>query len=604
MLSLLVVTFGLTLSAQSISSPDSNPERAADFKYSNLYQKDPKKGAITAYVSGEKEYSQEELDRLMQYDAVLISIDSFMSQSKDKIKTSITPFRLLNAREKTRIGITFDLHAPKNIQKVEGLNATAATAIDIAKDYSFIDELNIVLNIESIEASPDQYQQFFSKLREDLKKASSHGESSSHAEISLTLAMPKNDPEARALQRLIIQDDTSEEPMTKVYLNPRQFDQPQSTRLHHASLSTSQDLHWSTSESIQSLYDLGFKGQQLQLGFSRHAYLHPPLLDDDEPSNPGAAANKQNIDHEVTRDLYTKILDVKQIEGLRANEKSDYKLITDTEFDVDYLHYTKKDHYLAIETPRTVFQKAQYAKNRELGGLFVQDIDYDNQLLLNAAREGLGYNTKRYFFAMKHVINGCGYSDEPKLCNSLHIGPHSVAITEPKTAEQFLDDLATLPQVIHFDNVMTAKYLYAGFKGGIPTTGEEMGITVALKAFYNTEFTTEQYHKIRELYKYAEYYSEDRKLRNYVASHNTEELSASTFKGLYDIATYNRAVSDVVKESDKPSKPSKGKKNTLENSQFRLLKTKLNNPDDAERQKFLKSKEGKKFQKRFDELNN
>ena len=156
LLSLLVVIFGLTMSAQSIPSPQLTPERAADFKYTNHYYKDSELSAITAYVSGEKQYPQHELDRLMQYDTILISIDSLMSKSKRKIKTSISQFRPLNARDNTRIGIRFNLHDPKKIQNVETLNATVAPAIKIARDYPFIDELNIGLSMESIETRPKQ----------------------------------------------------------------------------------------------------------------------------------------------------------------------------------------------------------------------------------------------------------------------------------------------------------------------------------------------------------------------------------------------------------------------------------------------------------------
>jgi len=599
LLSLLVVIFGLTMSAQSIPSPQLTPERAADFKYTNRYYKDSELSAITAYVSGEKQYPQHELDRLMQYDTILISIDSLMSKSKRKIKTSISQFRPLNARDNTRIGIRFNLHDPKKIQNVETLNATVAPALKIARDYPFIDELNIGLSIESIETSPNQYQQFFSNLGQALKQASSN------AEISLTLTMPKNEQEARALQHLVIQD-ISEQSITKIYLNPRlEFEQPRSKHLHHASLISSPDSHWSIAESVQHLiYESGFNPQQLHLGYSRQAYRESLLFENGKASLLNESANKQHVDHKVTSNLYTKILNVSQIEGLSTNKNNGFELITDHEFNVDYLYDSTKDDHIAIETPRSLFNKAQYVKRISLGGLFVEDIDNDNQLLFNAAREGLGYNTERYYFAMKHVINSCGYSDETVPCQRLNFDPNPINMTEIKTAEQFLEELTTYTQVIHFDDVLAVKHLYAGFKGGIPTTGEEMGVTVALKAFYNTEFTQEQYDKIRELYKYAEYHSKNHNLHNYAVPNNTEELRASMFKGLYDIAAYNRAVSEVVKSSYKFSKPSKDKKNTAESSQFHILKAKLNNPDEKERVKFMKSRQGRKFQKELDRLLN
>ncbi|MGV8004207.1 glycosyl hydrolase family 18 protein [Photorhabdus temperata subsp. temperata] len=70
--------------------------------------------------------------------------------------------------------------------------------------------------------------------------------------------------------------------------------------------------------------------------------------------------------------------------------KNDFTLYTDTVSDADFLYNENTGAFLSIETPRTVHRKAEFVKNKGLGGLFVWTIDADNGLLVNAAREGLG----------------------------------------------------------------------------------------------------------------------------------------------------------------------------------------------------------------------
>ena len=76
-----------------------------------------------------------------------------------------------------------------------------------------------------------------------------------------------------------------------------------------------------------------------------------------------------------------------------AQGKNGFVLMTDTAADADVLFSNAGDtvHYISLDTPRTVKAKAEYALNRDLGGMFSWSGDQDCGLLANAAREGAGY---------------------------------------------------------------------------------------------------------------------------------------------------------------------------------------------------------------------
>ncbi|MHA1066849.1 glycoside hydrolase family 18 protein [Enterobacter ludwigii] len=69
-----------------------------------------------------------------------------------------------------------------------------------------------------------------------------------------------------------------------------------------------------------------------------------------------------------------------------------FVLCTDTEADADFLYNPTTKLFMSIETPRTVRRKAEYVKDKRLGGLFIWTGDQDSGLLVNAAWEGLGFS--------------------------------------------------------------------------------------------------------------------------------------------------------------------------------------------------------------------
>lgn len=94
--------------------------------------------------------------------------------------------------------------------------------------------------------------------------------------------------------------------------------------------------------------------------------------------------------------------------GLKVNNSHPgYQLLTDKEANADYIYSEDGQFFMSFDTPRSVFAKARYVKNKGLGGIFNWMADYDTGYLVNSAREGLGY-TKQSGIDMAPIIYSCG----------------------------------------------------------------------------------------------------------------------------------------------------------------------------------------------------
>ncbi|MFD0275604.1 glycosyl hydrolase family 18 protein [Kitasatospora sp. NPDC127111] len=71
--------------------------------------------------------------------------------------------------------------------------------------------------------------------------------------------------------------------------------------------------------------------------------------------------------------------------------RNGFELYTDASADADFLHNPASGVHLSLDTPRSVRAKAEYARERDLGGLFAEHAAADPGVLTNAAREGLGH---------------------------------------------------------------------------------------------------------------------------------------------------------------------------------------------------------------------
>lgn len=87
--------------------------------------------------------------------------------------------------------------------------------------------------------------------------------------------------------------------------------------------------------------------------------------------------------------------------------------------DADFLYNPQSKLFMSLDTPRSVKAKGEYAAKHNLGGLFTWTIDQDNGVLLNAAREGLGYEVQTqvvdmapFYFSGMTAIDGVVPDDE------------------------------------------------------------------------------------------------------------------------------------------------------------------------------------------------
>ncbi|WP_261881529.1 glycosyl hydrolase family 18 protein [Vibrio coralliirubri] len=86
-----------------------------------------------------------------------------------------------------------------------------------------------------------------------------------------------------------------------------------------------------------------------------------------------------------------------------------FELYTDTDANADFLYNEQSKQFLSIETPRSVYAKAKFAKDNNLGGVFTWMADHDPGYHLNAARDALGYKATNTMLNMDKLINSCGF---------------------------------------------------------------------------------------------------------------------------------------------------------------------------------------------------
>lgn len=130
-------------------------------------------------------------------------------------------------------------------------------------------------------------------------------------------------------------------------------------------------------------------------------------------------------------DIQQEFLSINTTSGLKVNASKHpgYQLLTDKEANADYIYSENGKFFMSFDTPRSVYAKARYVKEKGLGGIFNWMADYDTGYMVNAAREGLGYEAKAGAsnIDMTNIIYSCGdnvtSTDECKSLTNLSDGP-------------------------------------------------------------------------------------------------------------------------------------------------------------------------------------
>ncbi|ELY5872114.1 glycosyl hydrolase family 18 protein [Cronobacter sakazakii] len=175
------------------------------------------------------------------------------------------------------------------------------------------------------------------------------------------------------------------------------------TLTHHTNLTPLTAGGWSIEAVVDYLIAEGFPSDRINIGYAgytrnaRNAVIESfsPLKGSYSPGNGTTTGSFESGSTEWYDTIYN-YLDLENQKG-----RNGFNVYTDKVANADYLYNPQSKLFMSLDTPRSVKAKGQYAASRNLGGLFTWTIDQDNGVLVNAAREGLGYEIQTQTIDMK-----------------------------------------------------------------------------------------------------------------------------------------------------------------------------------------------------------
>lgn len=444
-------------------------------QYSNTYTKNDALPPITAYLSNWTHYEQgyqPDIDELAKYDTILLSFfglcgtevgDPTVVGGVNALRNSCAKFGLqkfqlsttddyadleksfpgmswsdatwldpnpngllgvmkkLHEEKGTRVGISVFGWSLSNIAsdavKPENRQIFIDSLISFVQAYPFIGQLDIdweypgikgaERNVFDPENDARNYKEFIIELRQALNRINR-----SDMTIGIASGAPTDKIDAAKLDDLVKAGVNDIHLMTYDF-----FGQWDTTLNHHTNLYSSDDSKWSTDKAIQYMInDLGIPSKNIQIGYanySRNAIasgpVQPsPLKGDFTPTGNTAGTFEAAVT--TINDIFANFVNIAPNQALTG--KNGYQLYTDKISNADFLYNQDNNLFLTLDTPRTVFAKSQYALKHNLGGVFNWMADHDEGLMLNAAREGLGYQIEHQAFNMANIINSCGVNIE------------------------------------------------------------------------------------------------------------------------------------------------------------------------------------------------
>lgn len=172
---------------------------------------------------------------------------------------------------------------------------------------------------------------------------------------------------------------------------------------HHSNLENSQLSNFSAIKAVGYLVSEGIPTSMIHLGVANYARAaaEADLLSLKYNIQGKALGSFENGAYEFF-DLIKNALD---LEGIAAQGKNGFTLMTDTDAEADILYSVTTKHYISLETPRTARNKGQYVRTHGLAGCFSWSGDQDDGLLANACREGMGSKLIKENFSMGQLYN-------------------------------------------------------------------------------------------------------------------------------------------------------------------------------------------------------
>ncbi|CAM3249570.1 Chitinase A [Klebsiella spallanzanii] len=165
------------------------------------------------------------------------------------------------------------------------------------------------------------------------------------------------------------------------------------TIAHHTNLKAIEEGGWAVNTIVEHLLSEGFPADRINVGYAgytrngRNAELESlsPLKG---TYNAGTGDTTGTFES-GTNEWYDVIYNYLDLENQKG--RNGFNVYTDQVADADYLYNPESKLFMSLDTPRAVKAKGEYAAKLGLGGMFTWTIDQDNGVLVNAAREGLGY---------------------------------------------------------------------------------------------------------------------------------------------------------------------------------------------------------------------
>ncbi|EDN2080757.1 chitinase [Salmonella enterica] len=230
---------------------------------------------------------------------------------------------------------------------------------------------------------------------------------------------------------------------------------------HHTNRKALEEGGWAVETIVDHLLAEGFSADRINIGYAgytrnaRQAEIESlsPLKGS---YNPGTGDTTGSFES-GTSEWYDVIYSYLDLENQKG--RNGFNVYTDQVADADYLYSPESKLFLSLDTPRTVKAKGEYAAKLGLGGVFTWTIDQDNGVLVNAVREGLGYEIESevidmepFYFEGINVENGeeQGDSDDAQKVNHapkaaielLVVGGSTVQLSGAGSSDEDSDELS------------------------------------------------------------------------------------------------------------------------------------------------------------------
>ncbi|MBA7932599.1 chitinase [Klebsiella sp. RHBSTW-00215] len=165
------------------------------------------------------------------------------------------------------------------------------------------------------------------------------------------------------------------------------------TLAHHSNLKAVEKDGWAINTIVEHLLSEGFPAERINIGYA--GYTRNGRSAELESLSPlkgtynAGTGDTTGTFESGTNEWYDVIYNYLDLENQKG--RNGFNVYTDQVADADYLYNPESKLFMSLDTPRSVKAKGEYAAKLGLGGMFTWTIDQDNGVLLNAAREGLGY---------------------------------------------------------------------------------------------------------------------------------------------------------------------------------------------------------------------